>query len=253
MAKVIAVINQKGGVGKTTTAHAIGAWLQIKKKKQVLFIDLDQQGNLTYSTNSSHSNYSSLQLLATGELKPEKIQQTESGFNVIPSDPKLANIDVLLNETGKEYKLKEALENLEGFDYVVIDTPPSVNVIMINALTASHYAVIPAQADIFSLQGITQLGQTLEAIKRYTNKELKVLGIVLTRHNPRTIISRDLHEVIEQTAKQLDTKVYPQVIRESVSVKEAQATRKDIFTYDAKSNTSQDYSDLMQAMWKEIK
>lgn len=252
MAKVIAVINQKGGVGKTTTAHAIGAWLQIKKKQKVLFIDLDQQGNLTYATNSSHSSYSSLQLLVTGELEPSKIQHTEDGFSVIPSDPKLANIDVLLNETGKEYRLKEALEGLKDYDYVVIDTPPSVNVIMVNALTASHYAVIPAQADIFSLQGITQLGQSLDAIKRYTNKDLKVLGIILTRHNPRTILSRDLHEVIKQTANQLDTKVYPQVIRESVSVKEAQATRKDLFTYDAKSNASQDYNNLMQEVWKEI-
>ncbi|GAB3238351.1 ParA family protein [Psychrobacter pacificensis] len=253
MPKVIAVINQKGGVGKTTTAHAIGAWLQLKKKQKVLFIDLDQQGNLTYATNSSHSNYSSLQLLITGELEAGKIQQTKDGFSVIPSDPKLANIDMILNATGKEYKLKEALQDLQGYDYVVMDTPPSVNVIMVNALTASHFAIIPAQADIFSLQGITQLGQSLEAIKRYTNKELEVLGIVLTRHNPRTILSRDLHEVIEQTANQLDTKVYSQVIRESVSVKEAQATRKDLFTYDDKSNASQDYNNLMQAIWKEIK
>src|SRR5690606_10617657 len=135
-------------------------------------------------------------------------------------DPKLANIDLILNSIGKEYKLKEALQNLQGYDYVVMDTPPSVNVIMVNALTASHFAIIPAQADIFSLQGITQLGQSLDAIKRYTDRELKVLGIILTRHKPRTILSRDLHAVIEQTASQLDTKVYSQVIRESVAVKE---------------------------------
>lgn len=253
MAKVITVINQKGGVGKTTTAHAIGAWLQRTKGKKVLFIDLDQQGNLTYATGASNSNYNSLKLLINGSLDAKKIQHTSSGFSVIPSDPALANIDMILTETGKEYKLKEALKGLKDYDYVIIDNPPSMNVIMINALTASDFAIIPAQADIFSLQGITQLGKSLDAVKSYTNKDLNVLGIVLTRHNGRTILSRDILEVIEDTAKQLKTKVYSQTIREAVAVKEAQATRKDIFSYDAKSNASQDYDALMQTIWTEIK
>lgn len=253
MAKVITVINQKGGVGKTTTAHAIGAWLQRTKGKKVLFIDLDQQGNLTYATGASNSNYNSLKLLINGSLDAKKIQHTSSGFSVIPSDPMLANIDMILTETGKEYRLKEALKSLKDYDYVVIDNPPSMNVIMINALTASDFAIIPAQADIFSLQGITQLGKSLDAVKSYTNKDLNVLGIVLTRHNGRTILSRDILEVIEDTAKQLKTKVYSQTIREAVAVKEAQATRKDIFSYDAKSNASQDYDALMQTIWTEIK
>lgn len=253
MAKVITVINQKGGVGKTTTAHAIGAWLQRTKGKKVLFIDLDQQGNLTYATGASNSNYNSLKLLINGSLDAKKIQHTSSGFSVIPSDPALANIDMILTDTGKEYRLKEALKSLKDYDYVVIDNPPSMNVIMINALTASDFAIIPAQADIFSLQGITQLGKSLDAVKSYTNKDLNVLGIVLTRHNGRTILSRDILEVIEDTAKQLKTKVYSQTIREAVAVKEAQATRKDIFSYDAKSNASQDYDALMQTIWTEIK
>lgn len=253
MAKVITVINQKGGVGKTTTAHAIGAWLQRTKGKKVLFIDLDQQGNLTYATGASNSNYNSLKLLINGSLDAKKIQHTSSGFSVIPSDPALANIDMILTETGKEYRLKEALKSLKDYDYVVIDNPPSMNVIMISALTASDFAIIPAQADIFSLQGITQLGKSLDAVKSYTNKDLNVLGIVLTRHNGRTILSRDILEVIEDTAKQLKTKVYSQTIREAVAVKEAQATRKDIFSYDAKSNASQDYDALMQTIWTEIK
>ncbi len=252
MAKVITVINQKGGVGKTTTAHAIGAWLQHTKGQKVLFIDLDQQGNLTYATGASNSNYNSLKVLINGSLDANKIQQTSSGFSVIPSDPALANIDMILTETGKEYRLKEALKGLKEYDYVVIDNPPSMNVIMINALTASDFAIIPAQADIFSLQGITQLGKSLDAVKTYTNKDLTVLGIVLTRHNGRTILSRDILEVIEDTAKQLKTKVYAQTIREAVTVKEAQATRRDIFSYGPKSNASQDYDALMQTIWTEI-
>jgi chromosome partitioning protein len=133
-----------------------------------------------------------------------------------------------------------------------MDTPPSLNIITINALTASDYAVIPAQADIFSLQGITQLGQTIEAVKRYTNKDLKVLGIVLTKHNTRSILSRDLQKVITDTAMQLHTKVYTQYIREAVAVREAQAMKQDVFSYDPKSNATQDYDALMKEIWKDI-
>ena len=252
MAKVITVINQKGGVGKTTTAHAIGAWLQIKQNKKVLFLDLDQQGNLTYSTGASNSDYNTLEVLVAGRLQADKAQLTVSGFSVIPSTPLLANVDTVLNQTGKEYRLKEALADLDSFDFVVMDTPPSLNIITINALTASDYAVIPAQADIFSLQGITQLGQTIEAVKRYTNKDLKVLGIVLTKHNTRSILSRDLQQVITDTAIQLHTKVYTQHIREAVAVREAQAMKQDVFSYDPKSNATQDYDALMKEIWKDI-
>lgn len=252
MAKVITVINQKGGVGKTTTAHAIGAWLQHKKHKKVLFLDLDQQGNLTFSTAASHSNYNTLDVLSLGTIQLEKIQSTATGVSIIPSTPTLANVDSILNQTGKEYRLKEALEDLSGFDFVVIDTPPSLNIITINALTASDYAIIPAQADIFSLQGITQLGQSIEAVKRYTNRGLKILGIVLTKHHTRNILSRDLEQVIIATALELQTKVYQQSIREAVAVKEAQAMKQDIFSYAPKSNATQDYDALMQDIWKDM-
>ena len=101
MAKVITVINQKGGVGKTTTAHAIGAWLQAKQNKKILFLDLDQQGNLTYATGARNSNYNTLEVLVAGRLQDDKVQQTESGFNVIPSTPSLANVDAVLVKQGR--------------------------------------------------------------------------------------------------------------------------------------------------------
>jgi chromosome partitioning protein len=252
MAKIITVINQKGGVGKTTTTHTIGAWLQNKKKQKVLFVDLDQQGNLTYSTGANNSDYNSLEVLVSGRLDQSKIQITTEGFNVIPSSPSLANVDAVLMQTGKEYRLNEALSNLKEYDYVVMDTPPSLNIITINALTASDYALIPAQADIFSLQGITQLGQTIDAVKRYTNKNLNVLGIILTKHNTRSILSRDLQQVITDTAIHIHTKVYTQYIREAVAVKEAQAVKKDIFSYDAKNNATQDYDALMNEVWEDL-
>lgn len=252
MAKVITIINQKGGVGKTTTAQAIGVWIQVKKNKKVLFLDLDQQGNLTYALEAGNSDYNTLEVLETGKIRADKAQLTTSGFSIIPSTPSLANVDAVLTQTGKEYRLKEALADLTDYDFVVMDTPPSLNIITINALTASDYAVIPAQADIFSLQGITQLGQTIETVKRYTNKDLKVLGIVLTKHNTRSILSRDLQKVITDTAIHLHTNVYTQYIREAVAIREAQAMKKDIFSYNSKSNATQDYDALMKQIWKDI-
>ncbi|HGJ5866438.1 MULTISPECIES: ParA family protein [Arsenophonus] len=252
MAKVITIINQKGGVGKTTTAQAVGAWIQIKKNKKVLFLDIDQQGNLTYAIGAGNSDYNMLEVLVAGRIQADKIQLTPSKFWIIPSTPSLANVDIALTQTGKEYRLKEALADLISYDFVVIDTPPSLNIITINALTASDYAVIPAQADIFSLQGITQLAQTIETVKRYTNKDLKVIGIVLTKHNTRSILSRDLQKVITDTAIQLQTKVYAQYVREAVAVREAQAMKKDIFNYNHKSNATKDYDALMKQIWKDI-
>lgn len=252
MAKILTVINQKGGVGKTTTAHAIGAWLQKEKKQKVLFVDLDQQGNLTYSLDASHSDYDVLEVLRTGKLDPSKIQNTAAGFQVIPSSPSLANIDSVLNQVGKEYRLKEALTGLQEYDFVVMDTPPSLNILTINALTASEYALIPAQADIFSLQGITQLAQTIDVVKRYTNPDLNILGIVLTKHNSRSILSRDLQQVITDTSIHIHTKVYTQFIREAVAIREAQAMKQDLFSYDSKSNVAKDYDALMHEIWEDI-
>ena len=252
MPKIITVINQKGGVGKTTTAHALGAWLQNKQNKKVLFIDLDQQGNLTYATNASHSENNALGLLINAKLDKQAIQTTPTNYQIIPSSPMLANVESMLTMTGREYRLKEALSGLQGYDYIVMDTPPSLNILTINALTASNFALIPAQADIFSVQGITQLGQTIDAVKRYTNKNLQVLGIILTRYSNRNILSRDLQQVIEDTAKSIHTKTYTQNIREAIAIKEAQALRQDIFSYDAKGNATQDYGNLFQEIWQEI-
>ena len=253
MAKVITVINQKGGVGKTTTAHAVGAWLQLKRHQKVLFLDLDQQGNLTYSLEASHSDYDALEVLKTGKLDVSRIQNTAAGFHILPSSPALANIDSALNQVGKEYRLKEALVGLENYDYVVMDTPPSLNIITINALTASDFALIPAQADIFSLQGITQLAQTIDVVKRYTNTNLNILGVVLTKHNTRSVLGRDLQQVITDTVTHIHTKVYTHFIREAVAVREAQAMKKDIFSYDGKSNPAKDYDLFMQEVWKDIR
>ncbi|WP_332060208.1 ParA family protein [Streptococcus canis] len=250
---VITVINQKGGVGKSTTALALGHGLQAKGKS-VLFIDLDAQGNISYTLNGNTDGYNALGILQRPETAPQEIQRTGLG-DVIPSTPALSGADSILTATGKEYKLKEALEYISkaySYDHVIIDTPPALGILTINALTASNYAIIPAQADIYSLQGITQLNNTIQVVKKYTNPKLKVLGIVLTRYNARATLTRELTDLLEKTAKDLDTKVFKTRIRENIAVKEAQAVKQSLYNYAPKSNASKDYTDLIDEIETQI-
>lgn len=248
--KTIAVINQKGGVGKSTTALAIGQGLLLKGYK-VLVIDLDAQGSISYAMGADSKGYGTMGILERPETAPKEIQHTESG-DIIASSPALAGADLVLSGVGAEYKLKEALENLKKeYNYIVIDTPPTLNILTINALTASTGAIIPAQADIFSLQGIAQLYSTIESVKKYTNKDLSIMGIVLTRYNKRAVISRDITAGLEQTAEAIKSKVYKTTIRECTALKEAQAMRESIYSYAPKSNATADYKALVEEIVKE--
>lgn len=243
--ETISVTNQKGGTGKSTTALALGAALQ-KKGHKVLFIDLDAQGNLTYALGATGLNTLNAMELLEGRAQAGKIQG-----NVIASTPELAAAEKVLNKTGKEYKLKEALQSIKPlYDYIIIDTPPSMGILTINALTASDSVIIPAQADIFSLQGITQIKETIDAVREYCNKALKVKGIVLTRFNGRAIISKDLADVLKAEADKLGTKLFNTKIRECTALKEAQASQQDIFTYAPASNGASDYMQLTKEVLK---
>ncbi len=245
MSQRIAIINQKGGVGKSTTAQAIGAGMALKGFS-VLFVDLDAQGNLSYSMGADAGGYNAMGVLERPETAKEEIQHTQNG-DIIASSPKLAGADKFLEETGKEYRLREALEGLEGlYDFVIIDTPPALGVLTINALTASTGAIIPAQADPYSLQGIVQLNSTIETVRKYCNPDLSIMGIVLTRFNARTIIRREVAEMLEQTAEQLQTKLYKARIRECISLVEAQAVKEHIYTYAPRSNATADYMALVE-------
>lgn len=248
--QVIAVINQKGGVGKSTTALAVGSGFILKGYK-TLYIDLDAQGNLSYTLKASGAGYNAIGVLRRPETIKEEIQTTEQG-DIIASSPALSGADTLLSKTGKEYRLKEALEFIRDlYDYVIIDTPPAMGILTINALTACNGIIIPAQADIYSLQGITQLKGTIETVKKYCNSSLVILGLLLTRYNSRAVISREVAEMLEQTAKQLNTKLYKIRIRECTAIKEAQAMRESIFTYAPKSNATADYKALIEEIIKE--
>lgn len=236
--KTIAVINQKGGVAKTTTAAAIGAALH-KRGYKVLLIDLDAQANLTACTGAKLGG--AFEMLNGERVKP---QHTAQG-DIIGSSLQLAAADLKLTETGKEFKLKEALENYGGeYDYCILDTPPQLNILTINGLTAADSAIIPAKADAFSLQGITQLSQTIDAIKKYCNSSLQITGIVLTMYNRRTILSREIVDVLQQTAQKLNTRLFDTKIRPCNALAEAQVKKCNIFDYAPRSNAAEDYTAL---------
>lgn len=241
--KIIAIVNRRGGVGKTATAHAIGAGLAHLGKK-VLFIDLDSQTNLTFDLKADTEKPGAMELL-TG-TPAEEIIQHKGKWDIIPASPQLATADLTLNQTGKEYRLKEALEPIKGkYDYIIIDTPPALNTITVNALTAATEAIIPAQAEIHSLQGIALLYETIDQVKKYCNKDLIINGIVITRYRGRAILSKNMRDNLEAVAAQLGTKIYKTPVRECISLAEAQASQQDIFTYAPASNAARDYAELL--------
>lgn len=247
----ISIANQKGGVGKSTTAHALGSGLFLKGYKTLL-IDLDGQGNMSLTANAD--NKLGIYDVITKKLTAEEaIQKTKDG-DIIASSRNLTSLNLELTAVGKEYRLKEALEAVKRkYDYIIIDTPPAVDILTINALTASDYVIMPAQADVYSVQGIRQIYETIQAIKEYTNKDLQIKGILLTRHNPRSILSRDMEENITDIANSMNTFVYSAAIRECVSLKEAQASQQSIFKYASKSNAAKDYTDFINEFLEQIR
>lgn len=248
--ETIAIVNRKGGVGKTATAQALGAGLK-KKGYKVLFVDLDSQTNLSFALEADPEKPNSLDVLTETATASEAIQTTKNG-DIIAGSYNLARAGAVIEDNaGKYYHLKEALNSIKNkYDYVVIDTPASLDVLTLNALTASNGVIIPVQADIYSLQGIDQLQQAIATVKKYSNKDLKIEGVLITRFNSRTSISKDMRENLEDMAKELKTKVFKTPIRECTAIKEAQFMQTDIFTYAPKSNASADYIDFIKEFLK---
>lgn len=241
---IYAISNQKGGVGKTTTANALGAGL-VRKGFKVLYVDMDAQGNLSHSMRANNKPITSLEVLTGTATAEEAIVETLQG-SIIPASPALASADAIITDTGKEYRLKEALAPIsDKYDYCILDTPPALGTLTVNALTACNGVIIATQADTYSLQGIGQLARTIQTVKKYCNRDLSIIGIAITRYSSRAVLTRDMTELLEDTAKQLHTTVYTTKIRECIALKEAQARQQDIFTYSPSSNAAKDYEGLL--------
>lgn len=243
--EIIAFSNQKGGTGKSTTAATVAAGLY-RRGYKVLLIDADPQGNTSYSsgaeTNTEKNLYSVLMGMMTAA---EAVQETESG-DVIVSFPGLAKSDLIFTDTGREYVLREAIKPLKRrYDFILIDCPPSLGILTVNALTAADSVIIPAGADAYSIQGVMQLTKTVDTIRKYANKKLQIKGILLTQYNPRTTLSQNVLEALTATAEKLDTKVFNAKIRSSTKVKEAQTVKKDLFTHAPRAGVTADYNQLI--------
>lgn len=243
--KTYAIINQKGGVGKTTTAEVMGYCLASKNKK-VLFIDLDPQANLTYSSGQYGAEYN---ILDAPKLTPIKLKEN---VYLIPSNKNLAYEEKnISNEIGKEYRVSEAIAKITQeykFDYVIIDTPPTLNLLTINALTCADNVIIPTKTEIYDLQGVLELGEVINGVKKYTNNKLKIAGLLLTLFNNRSCISRELQEEAEHIAKSLKTKVFKTKIRQSVAIKEAQVLKTNVLDYAPRANATQDYLTFIEEL-----
>ena len=247
MKKIVSIINQKGGVGKSTTAESLAAGLSLRGYK-TLAVDLDAQGNLTYTFGADNTGATVLEVLTGDATAAEAIKHTQS-CDVLPANKALAGADAYIKETGKEYRLKEALENVaDQYDYIIIDTPPALGILTVNALTACQSVIIPSQADIYSIQGIEQLSETMKPVKKYCNPGLEIEGILLTRYSARSVLSREVADMLEELAAKLGTKLFKTKIREAIAVKEAQISQQSLFEYSPKAKPTEDYNALIDEL-----
>ena len=243
--KIIAIANQKGGVGKTTTSVNLAACLAYIGKK-VLMVDIDPQGNATSGVGIEKADvdqciYDVLidDLEATDVIRPTKIEN----LHVIPATIQLAGAEIELVPTiSREVRLKRALEKeKDQFDFILIDCPPSLGLLTINALTASDAVIIPVQCEYYALEGLSQLLNTVRLVQKQLNNDLKIEGVLLTMLDARTNLGI---QVIEEVKKYFQDKVYQTIIPRNVRLSEAPSHGEPIIIYDAKSRGAEVYVDL---------
>ncbi len=251
--KVFVLANQKGGVGKSTTAAALAAILQ-DQGSAVLFIDADPQGNSTDTYKAKVTETATLyDVLLDDDRIPLKdaVQIVEAG-NIIASDPLLTKADsVLLNDVEGIYRLQDAIKELHDYDYVIIDTAPTMNSLLHSCLIAADRVIIPVTADRYAIQGLFQLNDTIQAIQRRQNPKLKVAGLLLTKYAERRLLDREVRDTLKKTAEELHTKLFSTTIRESVKAKESQAVRVSLMEYAPYCTTALDYISFIDELMKE--
>jgi chromosome partitioning protein len=238
-ARVIAVANQKGGVAKTTTAHAIAAGL-VERGRSVLTIDLDPQASLTFAMGVSEEPEPSMHDVMMGRTQIAEILYESHGIDLAPSSIDLAGSEVhLLTRTGREFVLQRALkQQMVDYDFVLIDCPPSLGILTINALTVAGEVIVPVQAETLSHRGVGQLLETVEEVKQFTNPDLQVSGVIITMFDSRTNLGQEVVATLKSTH---DLRVFEPPIPKSVRVAEAPGRGLSVLSHASTSKPAAAY------------
>ncbi len=251
MARIIGIVNAKGGVGKTTTANNLGAYLAAKGK-YVLLVDLDPQANATAGLGlhlaDDHFN---LYHLLINNHEPEAIIRKSSlfGFDVLPSAENLAGATVeLVDMEEREFKLKKALNKIRtNYDYILIDSPPSLGLLTVNGLVAAEQVLIPVQCEYYALEGLSQLVKTIDLVRNSLNPQLKILGVLLTMYDKRNKLA---NQIVMEVKKNFPGHVFDTIIPRAVSLAEAPSFGKTILQFDESSRAAEAYEQLAEEVIK---
>lgn len=235
--KTIAIVNQKGGTGKTTTTVSLGCAL-VREGKRVLLVDMDAQGNLGYCLGITEPEKTIADVF-TGDATLAEVKVEREGADVIPSDVSLADIELSLADTQDRHAvLRSLLENETTYEYILIDCPPSLSLLTVNALHAANLVVVPMQMEVLALQGLELISKTIGKVKNAYNPQLKILGILPVMVDTRRKLSQ---EVLEHIRTNYDILVFDTPIRANVRASEAPSFGQSVITYAPSSNSAQDY------------
>ena len=245
MGKIVSVITQKGGVGKTTTVNALCATLS-RNDYRVLAIDMDPQGNLSFSTGADTDSKPTIYELIKGDVTVKEAIQRMSMTDIVPSNILLSGIELEYTGKNREFLLYTALKEAQPFyDYIIVDSPPGLGILTVNALTACDYVIIPMMPDIFSLQGLTLVYETIDYVKHTINPGIEIAGVLINRYVKRSKLHKEVYGTAKMICQKLHIPLLETVIRNSTALAEAQALQMDITEYARRSTGTKDFASLV--------